>query len=66
MSTSTDISRSCAPTIALMRRVREECGNVGVFQLADKKVVLLSGAEANEFFFRSTDEDLDQQAAYRS
>ncbi|PBC46379.1 cytochrome P450 [Rhodococcus sp. ACS1] len=50
--------------IALMRRVREECGNVGVFQLADKKVVLLSGAEANEFFFRSTDEDLDQQAAY--
>lgn len=47
-----------------MRRVREECGNVGVFQLADKKVVLLSGAEANEFFFRSTDEDLDQQAAY--
>ncbi|MDI9938084.1 cytochrome P450 [Rhodococcus sp. IEGM 1351] len=50
--------------IALMRRVREECGNVGVFQLADKKVVLLSGAEAKEFFFRSTDEDLDQQAAY--
>ncbi|PBC54207.1 cytochrome P450 [Rhodococcus sp. ACPA1] len=50
--------------IALMRRVREECGNVGVFQLADKKVVLLSGGEANEFFFRSTDEDLDQQAAY--
>ncbi|MFC9552190.1 cytochrome P450 [Rhodococcus sp. NPDC056960] len=50
--------------IALMRRVRDECGNVGVFQLADKKVVLLSGAEANEFFFRSTDEDLDQQAAY--
>ena len=34
------------------------------FQLADKHVVLLSGAEANEFFFRSTDEDLDQAAAY--
>lgn len=50
--------------IALMRRVREECGDVGVFQLADKKVVLLSGAEANEFFFRAADEDLDQQAAY--
>ncbi|MEE2035396.1 cytochrome P450 [Rhodococcus chondri] len=50
--------------IALMRRVREECGDVGEFQLADKKVVLLSGAEANEFFFRSSDEDLDQQAAY--
>ncbi|NLE78540.1 MAG: cytochrome P450 [Rhodococcus sp.] len=50
--------------IALMRRVREECGDVGVFQLADRDVVLLSGAEANEFFFRSNDEDLDQQAAY--
>ncbi len=50
--------------IALMRRVREECGDVGVFQLADRNVVLLSGAEANEFFFRSADEELDQQAAY--
>jgi sterol 14-demethylase len=50
--------------IALMRRVREECGDVGVFQLAERNVILLSGAEANEFFFRSTDEDLDQQAAY--
>ncbi|MBP1158193.1 sterol 14-demethylase [Rhodococcus sp. PvR044] len=50
--------------IALMRRVREECGDVGTFRLADREVVLLSGAEANEFFFRSSDEDLDQQAAY--
>jgi sterol 14-demethylase len=50
--------------IALMQRVREECGDVGIFQLADKQVVFLSGAEANEFFFRSSDEDLDQAAAY--
>ncbi|MEE2060611.1 cytochrome P450 [Rhodococcus artemisiae] len=50
--------------IALMNRVRDECGDVGIFQLADKTVVLLSGAEANEFFFRSSDEELDQQAAY--
>ncbi|AWK71006.1 cytochrome P450 [Rhodococcus oxybenzonivorans] len=50
--------------IALMRRVREECGDVGVFQLVDRNVIMLSGAEANEFFFRSSDEDLDQQAAY--
>ena len=53
----------CDP-IALMRRVRSECGDVGVFRLVDRDVVLLSGAEANEFFFRSTDDDLDQQAAY--
>jgi sterol 14-demethylase len=50
--------------IALMRRVREECGDVGAFQLVDRNVIMLSGAEANEFFFRSSDEDLDQQAAY--
>ena len=50
--------------IALMQRVRDECGDVGIFQLAGKKVVLLSGAETNEFFFRSADSDLDQAEAY--
>ncbi|NEW25218.1 cytochrome P450 [Nocardia cyriacigeorgica] len=50
--------------IALMRRVREECGDVGAFELAGKRVILLTGAEANEFFFRAGDEDLDQGAAY--
>ncbi len=50
--------------IGLMKRVREECGDVGIFQLADKQVVFLSGAEANEFFFRSSDDDLDQAEAY--
>lgn len=50
--------------IGLMRRVRDECGDVGWFQLADKHVTLLSGASANEFFFRSSDEELDQAAAY--
>ena len=50
--------------IGLMQRVRDECGDVGWFQLAGKQVVLLSGAEANEFFFRSSDDDLDQAEAY--
>jgi sterol 14alpha-demethylase len=50
--------------IGLMQRTRDECGDVGWFQLADKHVILLSGAGANEFFFRSADEDLDQAAAY--
>ena len=50
--------------IGLMQRVRDECGDVGIFQLAGKQVVFLSGAEANEFFFRSSDDDLDQAAAY--
>ena len=50
--------------IGLMKRIREECGDVGWFQLVDKHVIFLSGAEANEFFFRSADEDLDQAEAY--
>jgi sterol 14alpha-demethylase len=50
--------------IALMARVRAECGDVGQFDLAGRPVVLLSGAEANEYFFRAPDEDLDQAGAY--
>jgi sterol 14alpha-demethylase len=50
--------------IGLMRRVREECGDVGEFRLAERDVVLLTGAEANEFFFRAPEESLDQAEAY--
>lgn len=50
--------------IGLMARVRAECGDVGSFQLADKQVILLTGAQPGEFFFRSADEDLDQAEAY--
>jgi sterol 14-demethylase len=50
--------------VALFTRVRRECGPVGRFRLADKDVVLVTGAEANEAFFRAPDEILDQAAAY--
>jgi len=50
--------------IGLMQRVRDECGDVGEFRLADTELVLLTDAEANEVFFRATDDDLDQAAAY--
>jgi len=50
--------------IGLMWRTRHECGDVGEFRLAQNDVVLLSGAEANEVFFRATDDELDQGAAY--
>lgn len=53
-----------ADPISLFHRVREECGDVGRFRLADTDVVLVSGAEANEVFFRAPDERLDQAAAY--
>lgn len=50
--------------IGLMRRVREECGDIGTFRLVDRDVVLVTGAEANEVFFRAPDEVLDQGEAY--
>lgn len=50
--------------IALFTRVREECGDIGRFRIADKEVVLVSGAEANEAFFRAPEDVLDQAAAY--
>jgi sterol 14-demethylase len=50
--------------IGLMQRVRAECGDVGRFDLAGRPVILLSGAAANEYFFRAPDEDLDQAEAY--
>ena len=50
--------------IGLLERVRAECGDVGRFDLAGRDVVLLSGAEANEVFFRAPEELLDQAEAY--
>ena len=50
--------------IGLLRRVREECGDIGRFRLAERDVVMVSGAEGNEQFFRAPDSTLDQAAAY--
>jgi len=50
--------------IGLMRRTRAECGDVGEFRLAQRDVVLLTGAGANELFFRAPEEVLDQAEAY--
>src|SRR3954463_6298574 len=50
--------------IGLMQRVRDECGPVGSFVLADRRVTLLTGADVNEWYFRQPDEVLDQAAAY--
>jgi sterol 14-demethylase len=50
--------------VRLFTRVYEECGSIGRFRLADKDVVLVTGADVNEAFFRAPDEVLDQAAAY--
>jgi sterol 14-demethylase len=51
--------------VALMRRVRTECGPVGEINLLGKRVVLMSGAEAQEVFCRAPDAQLSQKIAYR-
>ena len=50
--------------LGLMRRVYDECGDVGAFTLAGRQVVLVCGREVNEWYFRTPDDLLDQGAAY--
>ena len=47
--------------IGLFQRVRRECGELGMFRLLDRDVAFFSGAEAQEVFFRQTDEVFDPQ-----
>ncbi|MDV6014098.1 cytochrome P450 [Haloechinothrix sp. LS1_15] len=53
-----------ADPIGLLERVREECGDIGIFRLGARDVYLVTGAELNEEFFRAPDEVLDQAEAY--
>ncbi len=50
--------------IGLLTRLRDECGQVGSFDLAGRRVVVVTGAECNEWYFRAPEEDLDQAEAY--
>ena len=50
--------------LELFQRVRDECGEIGEMRWARQPVVMLSGAEAHEAFFRAPDEQLDQASAY--
>jgi sterol 14-demethylase len=50
--------------IELFQRVRDELGELGEINFAGNRVVMMMGEEAQEAFFRGTDEQLDQAAAY--
>jgi sterol 14-demethylase len=50
--------------IELFWRARNELGEIGELDFAGNRVVLLTGEEAQEAFFRGEDEQLDQAAAY--
>ncbi len=50
--------------IELFQRVRDELGEIGELNFAGNRVVMLMGEQAQEAFFRGSDEQLDQAAAY--
>jgi sterol 14-demethylase len=50
--------------IELFARLQRECGEIGEMNFAGNRVVLLTGEAAQEAFFRGSDEQLDQAAAY--
>ena len=48
-----------------VEKVAAEGGEIASFTLLGQKIVLLTGDEASELFYRSSDEQLDQSAAYK-
>ena len=51
--------------IEFLHRAYEECGEVGEFDVAGLRTVLLVGLEAQEAFFRAPEEQLNAAAAYQ-
>jgi sterol 14-demethylase len=52
-------------TIGLLERARRECGDVASFRVAGREMVLLTGPEVQEPFFRAPDETLSPTEAYK-
>jgi sterol 14alpha-demethylase len=48
-----------------LTQVRTTLGEIGEFKLFHQKMVLLTGSKANEAFFRLSDEQFSQKAAYK-
>lgn len=46
-------------------KVADKLGEIGAFTLLGQRIVLLTGDDASELFYRSSDEELDQSAAYK-
>ena len=46
-------------------KVAQQVGEIASFTLLGQKIVMLTGDEASEVFYRSSDEELDQSAAYK-
>ncbi len=48
-----------------MKRVSDEAGEIAQFRIFNQRMILLTGDEASKVFYRSSDEQLDQSAAYK-
>ncbi len=48
-----------------MMQLRNRLGEIGEFKMFHQKMVLMTGPEANEAFFRAPDTQLDQSQAYK-
>lgn len=48
-----------------MKRVADEAGEIAQFKIFNQRMILLTGDEASKVFYRSSDEQLDQSAAYK-
>src|ERR1700753_1870516 len=51
--------------VQLLERARAECGDVAAFDVGPKRMVLLTGPEASEAFFRAPDDVLNPSEAYK-
>ena len=47
------------------RKIADQHGEIVSFRLLGQRIVMLTGEEASALFYRSSDEELDQSAAYK-
>ncbi|OUR91304.1 cytochrome P450 [Gammaproteobacteria bacterium 42_54_T18] len=48
-----------------MKKVSDQAGEVAQFKIFNQRMILLTGNDASKLFYRSSDEQLDQSAAYK-
>lgn len=48
-----------------VNKAAAETGEIAMFKMLGQNIILLTGDEASELFFRASDEQLDQSAAYK-
>ena len=48
-----------------LKKVRDQLGEIAEFKMFHQEMVLLTGNDASELFYRASDEELDQSEAYK-